>query len=213
MTGWTESAIAWLDQVLGRSPWPQTTVVEGLDAPGEGMPMLSIAASPSRAEILRLLGHTWLAEVIGIDGWSDGWLDNGLTNFQSTWYFQTLGERGAYERLERTVLDWDLDGLSEPVALPPRPVPRSAPPPRQWSTSAGSSSSTSCGPSWAATSRCARSSGPGTTSTGSGTPRATIFSRLPRRVSGADLAPLSTQWLHGTALYDYALEGCRSSQR
>ena len=42
VTGWTESAIAWLDRgARAAHPWPQTTVVEGLDAPGEGTPMLS----------------------------------------------------------------------------------------------------------------------------------------------------------------------------
>lgn len=206
VTGWTESAIAWLDQVFGRSPWPQATVVEGLDAPSAGVPMLSIAARPSRGEILRLLGHTWLAEVIGIDGWSESWLDNGLTNFQLAWYFQALGERGGYERLERTVLDWDLDGLSRPVALPRDQF-------RDPATAAamvnqrgalffyqmrtfvgGDATMRAILRAWYDRYRLRRAEGDD-------------FLALTASVSGTDLTPLSTQWLHGTALYDYALDG------
>lgn len=208
VTGRAESAIAWLASILGRSPWPQTTVVEGLDAPGEGAPMLSIAASPSRGEILGLLGHTWLAEVIGIDGWSDGWLDNGLTSFQSTWYFQTLGERGAYERLERTVLDWDLDGLSEPVAQPPDrfrdPATASAMVNQRGelffhqlrTVVGGNDAMRLILQAWYDRYRLRHAEGGD-------------FLALATSRSGADLSPLSSQWLHGTALYDYALKGTR----
>jgi len=208
VTGWTESAIAWLDQVLGRSPWPQTTVVQGLDAPGAGRPMLSVAATPGRAEILRLLGHTWLAEVIGVDSWSEGWLDGGLTSFQSTWYLQLLGERGAYARLERRVLDWDLDGLSQPVALPRDQF-------RDPATAAamvdqrgelffhqmrtvvgGNDPMRAILRAWYDRYRFRHAEG-------------ADFLALAAAVSGADLAPLSAQWLHGTALYDYALKGVR----
>ncbi|MFI5210100.1 MAG: M1 family aminopeptidase, partial [Gemmatimonadales bacterium] len=208
VTGRAESVIAWLASILGRSPWPQTTVVEGLDSPGEGTPMLAIAASPSRAEILQLLGHTWLAEVIGIDGWSDGWLDNGLTNFQSTWYFQTLGERGAYERLERTVLDWDLDGLSEPVAQAPDqfrdPATATAMVNQRGelffhqlrTVVGGNESMRAILRSWYDQYRLRHAVGDD-------------FLALATSGSGADLSPLSTQWLHGTVLYDYALKGAR----
>ena len=208
VTGRAESAIAWLASILGRSPWPQTTVVEGLDAPGAGTPMLSIAASPSREEILRLLGHTWLAQMIGIDGWSDGWLDYGLTNFQSTWYFQTLGERGGYERLERTVLDWDLDGLSQPVAQAPDqfrdPATASAMINQRGelffhqlrTVAGGNDAMRAILRAWYDRYRLRHAEG-------------SDFLALATSKSGADLSPLSTQWLHGTALYDYALKGTR----
>jgi hypothetical protein len=205
VTGWTESAIAWLAEILGRSPWPQTTVVQGLEAPGTGMPMLSLAAAPSRGEILRLLGHTSLAEAIGVDGWSDGWLDGGLTNFQSTLYFQALGEQGAYSRLERTVLDWDLDGLSQPVGLPPDqfrdPVTASAMVNQrgelffhQMRTAVGGNATMrAILRAWYDRYRLQRADG-------------ADFLALAASLSGADLSALSAQWLHGTALYDYALE-------
>jgi len=210
VTGWTESAIAWLDQVLGRSPWPQATVVEGLDAPGSGVPMLSIAARPNRGEIVRLLGHTWVAGVIGIDGWSEGWLDNGLTNFQSTWYFQALGERGGYERLERTVLDWDLDGLSQPVALSRDqfrdPTTASAMVNQRGelffhqmrTLVGGDATMRAILRAWYKRYQLRHAEG-------------SDFLSLAASLSGADLSPLASQWLHGTALYDYALESTRSA--
>jgi hypothetical protein len=209
VTGWTESAIAWLDQILGRSPWPQATVVEGLDSPGAGVPMLSIAARPTRREILRLLGHTWLAEVIGIDGWSENWLDNGLTNFQLTWYFEALGEQGAYERLERTVLDWDLDGLSQPVALPRDqfrdPATASAMVNQRGALFfyqlrtlvGGDATMRALLRAWYERYRLRPAEGDD-------------FLALTASISGVNPTFLSTQWLHGTALYDYALEGLRA---
>jgi len=208
VTGRAESVIAWLASIFGRSPWPQTTVVEGLDAPGAGASMLSIAASPSRGEILRLLGHSWVAEAVGIDGWSDGWLVNGLTNFQSTWYFQALGERGAYERLERTVLDWDLDGLSQPVWQAPDqfrdPATASAMVTQRGelffhqlrTVVGGNDAMRAILQAWYDRYRLRRAEG-------------ADFLALATALSGADLSSLSDQWLHGTALYDYALEGTR----
>jgi hypothetical protein len=34
----------------------------------------------------------------------------GGAAFQAAWFFETLGGRGYYSRIEREVLDWDLDG-------------------------------------------------------------------------------------------------------
>ena len=114
----TEAALAWLYDLFGRYPWPQITNVHRIEASGTEFPMMVMNGDPSLSLILHEVGHNYLMGLLANNEWRAGWLDEGFTSFQTTWYFETVGRRGDYQTLERQVLDWDLDRLSEPIARP-----------------------------------------------------------------------------------------------
>ena len=111
-----ETALAWTTELAGRYPWPQATVVHAGDDVARALPMLLLASEPGQGALLDLLGLMITQQMLP---GSNRALAVGSAAFQASWYFETLGRRGDYERLERSILDWDLDGigrLSEPVA-------------------------------------------------------------------------------------------------
>lgn len=113
----TEAGLAWILELGGRYPWPQLTVVQGDERPGRARPMLLLAEAPTQAAILTLLGLIATQQVI-----SGGArvFTLGTAAYQTAWFFETLGRRGGYARIEREILDWDLDGLArrdEPLGV------------------------------------------------------------------------------------------------
>jgi len=48
--------------------------------------------------------------------WREGWLDEGFSDFQEGWFFETHGGPAAYDGLEPSVLWLDLERWSEPVS-------------------------------------------------------------------------------------------------
>jgi hypothetical protein len=114
----TETALAWTHDLAGLYPWPQITIVQGLDRLGNPLPMVLLADGPGQTTILDLLGLMITEQVLpgGARVFTVG-----TAAFQAAWFFETLGRRGAYARLEREILDWDLDGLAtndEPLGSP-----------------------------------------------------------------------------------------------
>lgn len=119
-SGRTESALVWLDESLGSYPWPEVTIVERLAEGGIGLPMLVMRGGPegaAQAGILRDVARSVLQAMPAATATAE-WLASGLASFEATWFFESLGRTGDYERLERRVLDWDLDRLSVPLDRP-----------------------------------------------------------------------------------------------
>jgi hypothetical protein len=125
----SETALAWLDELFegpapAGYPWPQTTVVHGLGPRGRVDPMLASVTSPDQGDILRQLGRLYLVAATALAPADDAWLDLGLTRFQTDLYYETQGRRTTYRRLERAVLDEELDGAARSVLDPNGGVPR-----------------------------------------------------------------------------------------
>ena len=207
----SETALGWLEEVAGRYPWPQTTSAQ-LATGGTSAPMMALSASGGLEAIVRQFGQNYFGSVVSNDAWRERWLGEGLNRFQSDWYFHEIGRRGDYARLERTVLGWDLDGLSQPVANPPGAFRDRA----TWlamtsergelffhqlRTAAGGD-----GPAreivrlYYATYTFRRASEP-------------ALRQVAEQVTGRDLATLYRQWLHETVLYDYAVGSAQRSQQ
>lgn len=119
----TEVALEWLDSVFGKYPWPQMTNVHRIEGGGTEFPMMMHNGSASQELILHEGGHNYLMGILANNEWKEGFLDEGFTSFQTAWYFEERGKRGPedefdeYRALERGILDFDLDGWSEPTSF------------------------------------------------------------------------------------------------
>ena len=113
----TQIALQWLDDLFGPFGWPQISNVHRIEGGGTEFPMMIMDGSASQGLIVHELGHNYLMGLLANNEWREGWLDEGFTSFQTSWFWEVQGQRGAYEDLERYLLDLDLDGMSEPASL------------------------------------------------------------------------------------------------
>lgn len=112
-----EVALAWVYELGADNPWPHLTVAPALGREGHALPMLLLSETSTQAALFELLGLMFTQQVMtgGARVFTVG-----AAAFQTAWFFETLGRRGDYARLEREILDWDLEG----IGLRPEPIPR-----------------------------------------------------------------------------------------
>ncbi len=113
----TQAALAWLDQVYGPFGWPQITNVHRIEGGGTEFPMMIHNGSADQGLIVHELGHNYTMGLLANNEWREGWLDEGFTSFQTTWFWEVMGRPDTYAGDEADMLQLDLDGLSEPPSL------------------------------------------------------------------------------------------------
>lgn len=113
----TRVALEWLDGLFGPYVWPQITNVHRIERGGTEFPMMVHDGSATQGLILHEVGHNYLMGILANNEWREGFLDEGFTSFQTTWFNELQGTVGAAERLEHAILLSDLDGWSEPTSL------------------------------------------------------------------------------------------------
>ena len=113
----TETALAWLDSLYGPFAWPQLTNVHRIEGGGTEFPMMVMDGGPSLGLILHEVGHNYTMGVLANNEWREGFLDEGFTSFQTSWYAETHGGESEYPGLEANILFDDLDRWSEPVSM------------------------------------------------------------------------------------------------
>ena len=113
----TETALAWLDSLYGPFAWPQLTNVHRIEGGGTEFPMMVMDGSSSLGLILHEVGHNYTMGILANNEWREGFLDEGFTSFQTSWYEDTHGDRPSYPGLESGILFDDLDRWSEPVSM------------------------------------------------------------------------------------------------
>jgi peptidase M1-like protein len=113
----TETALAWLDRLFGTFAWPQITNVHRIEGGGTEFPMMIMDGSADQGLIVHELGHNYTMGILANNEWREGWLDEGFTSFQTTWFWETQGQTGGYEQNEAGMLMLDLDGYSEPASM------------------------------------------------------------------------------------------------
>lgn len=113
----TAEALRWLRELFGPFAWPQITNVHRIDGGGTEFPMMMHNGSASLGLILHELGHNYTMGLLANNEWREGWLDEGFTSFQSSWYGEVATGRSPYAGLEGYILDLDLDDRSEPTSL------------------------------------------------------------------------------------------------
>ena len=81
----TAAAIQWLENLYGPYAYPQMTVVHRLDGGGTEFPMMQMNGSASQGLILHEGGHIWTYGILANNEWRSGWMDEGLTSYQTAW--------------------------------------------------------------------------------------------------------------------------------
>lgn len=112
----TQTALAWLDRVYGPFGWPQLTNVHRIEGGGTEFPMMIHDGSADQGLIVHEAGHNYTMGLLANNEWREGWLDEGFTSFQTSWFWETMG-RESYGGTEANVLELDLDDYSEPPSL------------------------------------------------------------------------------------------------
>jgi hypothetical protein len=112
----TQTALAWLDRVYGPFGWPQLTNVHRIEGGGTEFPMMIHDGSADQGLIVHEAGHNYTMGLLANNEWREGWLDEGFTSFQTSWFWETMG-RESYGDTEANVLELDLDDYSEPPSL------------------------------------------------------------------------------------------------
>ena len=112
----TQTALAWLDQVYGPFGWPQLTNVHRIEGGGTEFPMMVHNGSADQGLIVHEAGHNYTMGLLANNEWREGWLDEGFTSFQTSWFWETMG-KPSYGETEAEVLQLDLDDYSEPPSL------------------------------------------------------------------------------------------------
>ncbi|MEP6688979.1 MAG: M1 family aminopeptidase, partial [Gemmatimonadales bacterium] len=112
----TRTALAWLDQLYGSFGWPQLTNVHRIEGGGTEFPMMIHDGSADQGLIVHEAGHNYTMGLLANNEWREGWLDEGFTSFQTSWFWETQGKE-SYGETEAEVLQLDLDDYSEPPSL------------------------------------------------------------------------------------------------
>ena len=88
----TQTALAWLDQLYGPFGWPQITNVHRIEGGGTEFPMMIHDGSADQGLIVHELGHNYTMGLLANNEWREGWLDEGFTSFQTTWFWEVTGK-------------------------------------------------------------------------------------------------------------------------
>ncbi|HUO51119.1 MAG TPA: M1 family aminopeptidase, partial [Gemmatimonadaceae bacterium] len=135
--------LAWLESLYGLYAYPQVIGTQRLDPGATEFPMMVMygSAGPSWGLVLHEVGHIYTYGILANNEWRSGWMDEGLTDYQSDWaQGLTLperaaglgpkdppppaGYRGKAHRPPRWQQDYidlfqlDLEGRAEPIGTP-----------------------------------------------------------------------------------------------
>src|SRR6185369_1184611 len=81
----TVFALDWLERIWGPYAYPQITNVHRLDPGGTEFPMMIMDGSASQGLILHEFGHVFTYGILANNEWRSGWMDEGLTDYQTDW--------------------------------------------------------------------------------------------------------------------------------
>ena len=81
----TRRALRWLEHVYGKYGYPQMTNLHRIESGGTEFPMMMMNGSASQGLILHEGGHIYSYGMLANNEWRSGWMDEGLTEYQTEW--------------------------------------------------------------------------------------------------------------------------------
>ncbi|MBC8086426.1 MAG: M1 family metallopeptidase [Phycisphaerae bacterium] len=84
-TGYGMTALTWLESIYGPYAYPQMTILKRADGGGTEFPMMQQNGSASLGLTLHEGGHIYTFGILGNNEWQSGWMDEGLTSYQTAW--------------------------------------------------------------------------------------------------------------------------------
>ena len=82
---WNEHALEFLEKIYGAYAYPQLTGLIRLDPGATEFPMMAMYGNPSEGTVSHEVGHIYSYGMLANNEWREGWLDEGLTSYQSEW--------------------------------------------------------------------------------------------------------------------------------
>ena len=82
---WNEHALEFLEKIYGAYAYPQLTGIIRLDPGATEFPMMAMYGNPSEGTVSHEVGHIYSYGMLANNEWREGWLDEGLTSYQSEW--------------------------------------------------------------------------------------------------------------------------------
>ncbi|MEP6765576.1 MAG: M1 family metallopeptidase, partial [Gemmatimonadaceae bacterium] len=83
--GYGLGALKWLESIYGPYAYPQMTILKRQDSGGTEFPMMMENGSASLGLTLHEGGHIFTFGILGNNEWQSGWMDEGLTSYQTAW--------------------------------------------------------------------------------------------------------------------------------
>lgn len=112
-------ALEWLDSIFGKYRYPQFTVLPRIEAPGATeYPMLIMNGGSSQGLILHETAHQFAHGMLANNEWREGWLDEGMADFVTNWYWESQGVPEYWTTDLDTMEVRERHGDTETVALP-----------------------------------------------------------------------------------------------
>ena len=84
---WQKFALQWLESIYGRYAYPMLLGTQRLDGGATEFPMMVMygSAAPSQSLVLHETGHIYSYGILANNEWASGWMDEGLTSYQTSW--------------------------------------------------------------------------------------------------------------------------------
>ena len=82
---WNEHALEFLEKIYGPYAYPQLTGLIRLDPGATEFPMMAMYGNPGEGTVSHEVGHIYSYGMLANNEWREGWLDEGLTSYQSEW--------------------------------------------------------------------------------------------------------------------------------
>jgi hypothetical protein len=81
----TIHALQWLESIWGPYAYPAMTNLHRIEGGGTEFPMMVMNGGASQSLILHEVGHNFTYGILGNNEWRSGWMDEGLTSYQTSW--------------------------------------------------------------------------------------------------------------------------------
>ncbi len=106
------STMSWLERVFGTYPYPQLTILKRIDGGGTEFPMMMQNGSASQGLVTHEGGHIYAYGILASNEWQSGWMDEGLTSYQTSWQAGNTRAQVSAARMALNPQDPDSIGMA-----------------------------------------------------------------------------------------------------